>query len=74
MTVPYFFPYFYDTTKRLLQEVLDEFSDEDDRMQEGSEYFLGSAVVCKNEEGIFQPIDGQQRGARSGPILSLRGP
>ena len=47
--------------EKLLQDVLDEFYDEKGRIQEGPEYFLGSIVVCKNEEGTFQLIDGQQR-------------
>lgn len=47
--------------EKLLQDVLDEFYDEEGRIQEGPEYFLGSIVVCKNEEGTFQLIDGQQR-------------
>ena len=47
--------------EKLLNDVLDEFYDEDARLIEGSEYFLGSIVSCRDHEGIFQLIDGQQR-------------
>lgn len=46
---------------KLLQDILDEFYDEDVRLVEGTEYFLGSIVVCKDDSGIFKIIDGQQR-------------
>ena len=51
----------HEHVEKLLQDVQDEFYDEERRIQEGPEYFLGSIVVCKNEEDIFQLIDGQQR-------------
>ena len=47
--------------EKLLEDVLDEFYDEDNRLIEGPEYFLGSIVACRDHEGIFQLIDGQQR-------------
>lgn len=47
--------------EKLLQDVHDEFYDENNRLIEGPEYFLGSIVVCYDQEGIFQLIDGQQR-------------
>lgn len=48
--------------EKLLQDILDEFYDEDGKIIEGPEYFLGSVVVCKDKaDSIFQLIDGQQR-------------
>jgi hypothetical protein len=48
--------------EKLLQDVFDEFYDEEGRLiQENPEYFLGSIVVCKDGDGIYQLIDGQQR-------------
>ena len=47
--------------EKLLEDVLDEFYDEDARLIEGPEYFLGSIVSCRDHAGIFQLIDGQQR-------------
>ena len=47
--------------EKLLEDVLDEFYDEDSRLIEGPEYFLGSIVSCRDHTGIFQLIDGQQR-------------
>ena len=47
--------------EKLLEDVLDEFYDEDNQLIEGPEYFLGSIVACRDHEGIFQLIDGQQR-------------
>ena len=47
--------------EKLLEDVLDEFYDENARLIEGPEYFLGSIVSCRDHEGIFQLIDGQQR-------------
>ena len=46
---------------KLLEDVIDEFYDEEDQLIEGPEYFLGSIVCCRDHEGIFQLIDGQQR-------------
>ena len=47
--------------ERLLQDLSDEFYDEEGRILSGPEYFLGSIVACKSEDGTFQLIDGQQR-------------
>ena len=47
--------------EKLLEDVLNEFYDEEARPIEGPEYFLGSIVACRDHEGIFQLIDGQQR-------------
>ena len=51
----------HDHVAKLLEDVLDEFYDEDARLIESPEYFLGSIVCCRDHEGIFQLIDGQQR-------------
>lgn len=51
-----------DHVEKLLQDVFDEFYDEEGHLiHENTEYFLGSIVVCKDGDGIFQLIDGQQR-------------
>ena len=51
-----------DHVEKLLQDVFDEFYDEEGRLiQENPEYFLGSIVVYKDGDGIFHLIDGQQR-------------
>lgn len=49
--------------EQLLEDILEEFQDAEDkpRNEDKPEYFVGSIVVCKNEEGIFDLIDGQQR-------------
>ncbi len=47
--------------ERLLQDVLDEFYDESGKPTQGVEYFIGSIIVCSDEEGVLQLIDGQQR-------------
>jgi hypothetical protein len=47
--------------ERLLQDLYEEFYDEEGRILSGPEYFLGSIVACKSEDGTFQLIDGQQR-------------
>lgn len=41
---------------QLLDDINDEFSLDDD-----SEYFIGSIVVNKNDDGTYEVIDGQQR-------------
>ena len=51
----------YEHVEKLLEDVLDEFYNEDGQLIEGPEYFLGSIVACSDHEGIFQLIDGQQR-------------
>ena len=45
----------------LLQDISDEFYDEEGKLNVGPEYFMGSIVVCKADDGTFQLIDGQQR-------------
>jgi hypothetical protein len=47
--------------EKLLQDVQDEFYDEDNRLTPEREYFVGSIVACKDSSGIYQLIDGQQR-------------
>ena len=47
--------------EKLLEDVFHEFYDEERRQIQGPEYFLGSIVTCRDEDGIFQLIDGQQR-------------
>jgi len=50
-----------EQVERLLQDVNDEFFDEEGRPIQGPEYFLGSIVVFKADDGTFSLIDGQQR-------------
>lgn len=50
-----------EQVERLLQDLYDEFYDEENRIIQGPEYFLGSIVACKADDGTFQLIDGQQR-------------
>jgi len=50
-----------EQVERLLQDLYDEFYDEESRIIQGPEYFLGSIVACKSDDGTFQLIDGQQR-------------
>lgn len=50
-----------ENVQRLLQDVLDEFQEEGGRLSTDGEYFIGSIVACKDDEGTFQLIDGQQR-------------
>lgn len=50
-----------EQVERLLQDLYDEFYDEESRIIQGPEYFLGSIVACKADDGTFQLIDGQQR-------------
>lgn len=63
-TVPDFqreFVWEREQVEKLLQDVLDEFFDEDGQLIKGPEYFLGSIVVCREEDGTLSLIDGQQR-------------
>ena len=63
-TVPDFqreFVWEREQVEKLLQDVHDEFYDEDGIIIKGSEYFLGSIVVCRADDGTFSLIDGQQR-------------
>lgn len=50
-----------EQVEKLLQDFYDEFYDEDGRILPGPEYFLGSIVACKADDGTFRLIDGQQR-------------
>jgi len=50
-----------EQVEKLMQDLYDEFYDEERRVLAGSEYFLGSTVTCKADDGTFQLIDGQQR-------------
>lgn len=50
-----------ENAERLLDDILNEFYDEERRLMEGSEYFVGSIVVCPGKDGTFHLIDGQQR-------------
>lgn len=50
-----------ENVEKLLQDIFDEFYDENLTIAEGPEYFLGSIVVCKDSDNIFLLIDGQQR-------------
>lgn len=50
-----------EEVEKMLQDLYDEFYDEDGHVLPGSEYFLGSIVSCKSDDGTFQLIDGQQR-------------
>lgn len=50
-----------EEVERLLQDLYDEFYGEEGQLLPGPEYFLGSMVTCKAEDGTFQLIDGQQR-------------
>jgi uncharacterized protein with ParB-like and HNH nuclease domain len=43
-----------EQVEKLLQDVHDEFYDEERQLIKGSEYFLGSIVVCLAEDGTFE--------------------
>jgi hypothetical protein len=63
-TVPDFqreFVWEHAQVEKLLQDVHDEFYNEDGQIVKGLEYFLGSIVVCRADDGTFSLIDGQQR-------------
>ena len=63
-TVPDFqreFVWQREQVEKLLQDIHDEFYDEEGQLIKGPEYFLGSIVVCKDDDGTFHLIDGQQR-------------
>jgi uncharacterized protein with ParB-like and HNH nuclease domain len=47
--------------EKLLQDIYDEFYDEKKEIPQGGEYFIGSIVTYKDEDGVYQLIDGQQR-------------
>lgn len=50
-----------EQVEKLLQDIYDEFYDEEGQLVKGPEYFLGSIVVCQGDDGTYQLIDGQQR-------------
>jgi uncharacterized protein with ParB-like and HNH nuclease domain len=63
-TVPDFqreFVWEREQVEKLLQDVQDEFFDEEGQLIKGPEYFLGSIVVCRADDGTLSLIDGQQR-------------
>ena len=63
-TVPDFqreFVWEREQVEKLLQDIQDEFFDEDGQLIKGPEYFLGSIVVCRADDGTLSLIDGQQR-------------
>ncbi len=63
-TVPDFqreFVWERENVEKLLQDIQEEFYDEEKKLIAGSEYFLGSVVVTKDSQGVYQLIDGQQR-------------
>ncbi len=63
-TVPDFqreFVWEREQVEKLLQDVEDEFFDEEGQLIKGPEYFLGSIVVCRADDGTLSLIDGQQR-------------
>ena len=45
----------------LLDDIWDEFTDENGKIVQGPEYFIGSIVVSRGPEGVYELIDGQQR-------------
>lgn len=47
--------------EKMLQDIEDEFYDDERQLVKDREYFLGSLVVCKGGDGAYQLIDGQQR-------------
>ncbi|MFT3895306.1 MAG: DUF262 domain-containing protein [Anaerolineales bacterium] len=57
--------------EKLLQDVYDEFYDENNKLTQGGEYFIGSIVTYKDGDGVFQLIDGQQRLTTSYLILCV---
>ena len=63
-TVPDFqreFVWEREHVEKLLQDVQEEFFDEDGQLIKGPEYFLGSVVTCRADDGTLSLIDGQQR-------------
>jgi len=50
-----------EQVEKLLQDIYNEFYDGESRILQDPEYFLGSIVACKGDDGTYQLIDGQQR-------------
>jgi uncharacterized protein with ParB-like and HNH nuclease domain len=57
--------------EKLLQDIYDEFYDENNKLSQDGEYFIGSIVTYKDGDGVFQLIDGQQRLTTSYLILCV---
>lgn len=60
-----------DNVERLLGDICDELYDENGSYIKGAEYFIGSIVVYKDDRGIYQLIDGQQRTTTIFMVLCL---
>lgn len=50
-----------DNVRELFVDFVEDVFDERRSLISGQEYFIGSIVVCKGDDGRFQLIDGQQR-------------
>ncbi|KRA33534.1 hypothetical protein ASD68_11180 [Rhodanobacter sp. Root627] len=50
-----------DDVQTFAEDIYDEFYTEKGELVPDSEYFIGSIVVCRNGQGTFDLIDGQQR-------------
>lgn len=50
-----------ENVEKLLNDICDELIDANGSYIKGAEYFIGSIVVYKDDRGIYQLIDGQQR-------------
>lgn len=50
-----------ENVEKLLNDICDELIDDNGSYVKGAEYFIGSIVVYKDDRGIYQLIDGQQR-------------
>jgi hypothetical protein len=50
-----------ENVEKLLDDILDAFYDGEKKLVGDTEYFIGSIVTCRDAEGVFQLIDGQQR-------------
>ena len=50
-----------DNVEELLSDIWDEFYDQHNQPINGVEYFIGSLVVYRDKQEVFQLIDGQQR-------------
>lgn len=50
-----------DNVETLLTDVWEEFTDEEGKIVQGPEYFIGTIVVSRSDDVIYELIDGQQR-------------
>lgn len=57
--------------EKLLQDVYDEFYGDDGTLSKDGEYFIGSIVTYRDEDGIYHLIDGQQRLTTSYLVLCV---